>query len=472
MQQYTVFEKGKDALALLPERRVRLQRECGIGGILDKKATVIGAGLAGCEAAWTLAKFGYKVTLAEMKPKKRSPAHSSDMFSELVCSNSFKSDKITTASGLLKEEMRIMGSLLLEVAETCRVSAGGALAVDRNLFSERVTERILSNKNISVICKEVTSIDTKRPSIIAAGPLTEGEFARALSEKTGGFLSFYDAASPVLTAESIDFDRVFFADRYDYSGKGDYLNCYFNKIEYENFQSELMSAKTVEKAEFEKDKKLYEGCVPIEMLAKRGVDTMRYGPLRPVGLVDPKTGKRPWAAVQLRKEDLNGNLYNMVGFQTNLLFGEQKRIFRMIPGLENAEFARYGVMHRNSFLHSPKVLNKNLSIVKNDNIFVAGQLTGVEGYMASAMTGMVAARNLILSDSEKTVFIPSNKTMSGALIDYITTENDSFQPMGANMGLIQPENCEFKNKEQKRLFISKTAVKKMTEYVNDYRKLI
>ncbi|MBQ8410365.1 MAG: methylenetetrahydrofolate--tRNA-(uracil(54)-C(5))-methyltransferase (FADH(2)-oxidizing) TrmFO, partial [Ruminiclostridium sp.] len=356
------------------------------------KIKVIGAGLAGCEAAWRIANSGYEVELYEMKPEKYTPAHHYKGFAELVCSNSLKASRIESAAGMLKEEMRLLGSLVMEAANATSVEAGGALAVNRTDFSDYITEKITNHPNITVISGEVTEFPDEN-TIIATGPLTSDTFADKIYTKLGKALSFYDAAAPIVTAESLDMTKAFFASRYD-RGDADYINCPFTKEEYEAFYEELIKAETAPLKEFE-DLTVYEGCMPVEVLAKRGIDSVRYGCMKPVGLTDPRTGRRPYAAVQLRKENKEGTLYNIVGFQTNLKFGEQKRVFSMIPGLENAEFMRYGVMHRNTFLNSPELLNEQFMLKGSKNIFFAGQMTGVEGYTESAYSGILAAMHLL-----------------------------------------------------------------------------
>ena len=417
-------------------------------------ATVLGAGLAGCEAALWLAGQGVEVTLWEQKPAHFSPAHKSAGFAELICSNSLKADRLDSASGLLKEEMRRMGSSLLPVAESVRVAAGGALAVDRDAFSAAVTRLVEENPHITVRREEVTSIDESQPVLVATGPLTEGALAEEIARLTGDSrLHFYDAVAPIVTAESLDYDKVFAASRYG-RGEADYLNCPFNKAEYEAFHAALVGAQRAPLHDFDQDAKaapdpdavgkkadtvtVYEGCMPIEIMAARGADTMRYGPLRPVGLIDPRTGHRPWANVQLRAENRERTLYNIVGFQTNLKWGEQKRVFSMIPGLEHAEFVRYGVMHRNTFLDAPRVLTGGLYLKDHPNVFFAGQITGFEGYMESAASGLLAARSLYARLTGGSYTPPPRDTMCGALMGYLTTENKHFQPMGANMGILPP----------------------------------
>ena len=407
---------------------------------MSGSVTVVGAGLAGCEAAWKCAENGVRVRLYEMKPKKFTPAHRNPDFAELVCSNSLKAARLDSAAGLMKEEMRRLGSLLLQVADQCGVPAGGALAVDRNIFAAKVTEAIRSHPNIEVTERELTEIPSDDVVIIATGPLTSEPFSRAIGGLCGNeFLNFHDAAAPIVTAGSLDMTRAFAASRYD-RGDDDYINCPMNKEEYEAFQSELVNAERAPLHEFESQGvKVYEGCMPIEILASRGKDAIRYGPMKPVGLTDPNTGHRPWANLQLRRENREGTLYNLVGFQTNLKFGEQKRVFGMIPALKNAEFVRYGVMHRNTFLNSPKILNGDYSMINYPNIFFAGQITGVEGYMESASSGMMAGINAVLRlHGQDTVTLP-DVTMIGALARYIADGSiKDFQPMGANLGILPP----------------------------------
>ena len=417
------------------------------------KITVIGAGLAGCEAAYAAARLGVEVDLYEMKPLKKSPAHKTDNFAELVCSNSLKASRVDSAAGLLKQEMRILGSICLEAADISQVPAGGALAVDRNLFSEYITKKIKTCKNINVINRAVEKVPTDSICIIATGPLTDDALARDIERITGeGNLSFYDAAAPIVTADSIDFSSAFVASRYDRdeTGEGDYINCPMNREEYEAFHTELVNAEGAPLHEFDKQLKVYEGCMPIEVLARRGVDSIRFGPLKPVGLRDPRTGHRPWAVVQLRKENSDGTLYNLVGFQTNLKFQEQKRVFSMIPALKNAEFMRFGVMHRNSFINSPKILNPDLSLKDDENIFFAGQLSGVEGYMESAASGIIAGINAVNKFYKKKPIILPKISMIGALLSYITDETvQNFQPMGANFGVLPTLDTQIKDKRER-----------------------
>lgn len=421
------------------------------------KVRVLGAGLAGCEAALWLAEKGVEVELFEQKPARKSPAHKSENFAELVCSNSLKADRPDSASGLLKAEMDLLGSHLLPVARKVRVAAGGALAVDRDAFSAGVTQLVESQPNITVVRKEVTELDESLPALVATGPLTDGALAAAIAEVTGGDeLSFYDAAAPIVTAESLDMSRIFAASRYG-RGEADYLNCPFNKEEYEAFHAALVAAERAELHEFDGNLTVYEGCMPIEVMAGRGADTMRFGPLRPVGLVDPATGHRPWANVQLRRENEAGTLYNIVGFQTNLKFGEQKRVFSMIPGLANAEFARYGVMHRNTFLNSPRLLDQGLRLKGHENLWFAGQITGFEGYMESAACGLLAARSLWAALNGRSYEAPPADTMLGQLTRYITSENKNFQPMGANMGLLPPLAEHIRDKRLRYAAISQRA---------------
>ena len=430
---------------------------------------IIGAGLAGCEAALWLADRGVQVDLYEQKPTKFSPAHKSEGFAELICSNSLKAERPDSASGLLKIEMKMMGSHLLDAAETARVAAGGALAVDRDVFSTAVTEMVEKHPNITIHREEVTALDESAPVLVASGPLTEGALAQAVAALTGDHrLSFYDAVAPIVTAESLDYDKVFAASRYG-RGEADYLNCPFNKEEYENFHAALIAAERAPLHDFDGDLTVYEGCMPIEVMAARGADTIRFGPLRPVGLRDPRTGHRPWAAVQLRAENTARTLYNLVGFQTNLKWGEQKRVFSMIPGLEHAEFVRYGVMHRNTFLESPKVLTKQQFLADHPNVFFAGQITGFEGYMESAASGLLAARNLYARLEGKVLPPPPVDTMCGALIQYLTTENKHFQPMGANMGILPPlpEESRPRDKRLRYMAAAQRAVASFQQWLDE-----
>ena len=426
---------------------------------------VIGAGLAGCETAWRIAENGIKVRLFEMKPKKYSPAHKYSGFAELVCSNSLKAERLESAGGLLKYEMEMLGSLTVPCAKENAVGAGGALAVDRKKFSDSITEKIKSHPLIEVISEEITEISesTEDITVIASGPLTSGKLAEKIGELCGDGLSFYDAVAPVVTAESLDMSKCFFASRYD-RGEADYINCPFEKDEYLAFYSELSGAERVQLKDFETHPfSVYEGCMPIEILASRGIDTMRFGPMKPVGIVNPHTGKRPYAVVQLRKENREGTLFNLVGFQTNLKFGEQKRVFSMIPGLENAEFMRYGVMHRNTFINSPVLLNCDFSMRSHPNIYFAGQITGVEGYMESASSGIVAGISIARRLKGLEPLVLPRDTMMGALTAYISDPyNDGkFQPMGANMGILPDIGRRIKDKKEKYGVYANRAVESM-----------
>lgn len=428
--------------------------------MIMKKFTVIGAGLAGCEAAWQIAEAGYEVTLLEMKPEKFSPAHKNKNFAELVCSNSLKASRIDSAAGLLKEEMARLGSLTVPVARNCAVPAGGALAVDRNEFSQTVTDMINSHPNITVENKlvEEISLDDDEILIVATGPLTEGKLGEEIQKLCGDYLSFYDAAAPIVTADSVDMQKAFGASRYERGGDDDYINCPFNKAEYEAFIEELINAEGAVVHDFD----VYEGCMPIEKLAKRGLDAPRFGPMKPVGLVDPNTGHRPWACVQLRRENSKGTMFNLVGFQTNLKFGEQKRVFSMIPGLENAEFVRYGVMHRNSFLNSPKLLNADFSLRSTPNIFFAGQITGVEGYMESAASGIMAGINAVRRAEGEEPLVLSEYNMIGALSQYISDESvTNFQPMGANFGILPPIEPKIRDKRERYMALANRALEQL-----------
>ncbi len=411
---------------------------------------VIGGGLAGCEAAWQVANAGIEVELYEMKPHKYTPAHSYKGLAELVCSNSLKASRHDSAAGLLKEEMERLGSLIVPCAKENAVEAGGALAVDREHFSDCITEKIKSHPLITVIDQEVTEIPEDGMVIIATGPLTSDGLAESICKKCGDYLSFFDAAAPIVTFESLDKDKVFFASRYD-RGDADYVNCPMDKEEYLAFYNALITAESAPLKDFDmRDFKVYEGCMPVEELGKRGEDTMRFGPLKPVGLIDKRTGKRPYAVVQLRKENTEGTLYNLVGFQTNLKFGEQKRVFSMITGLENADFVRYGVMHRNSFIDSPKLLNKDYSLKEFPNIFFAGQITGVEGYIESAASGIMAGINAIRRINGEEALVLPQETMIGALTEYISGGcSGEFQPMGCNMGILPDLPVRIKDKKAK-----------------------
>ena len=423
------------------------------------KITVIGAGLAGCEAAHKLSSLGFSVRLCEMKPEKRTPAQKSDGFAELVCSNSLKAMRLESAAGLLKEEMRRLGSVTMEAAERTSVAAGGALAVDRELFSEYITEKIKSDPNIEIVTGEVPELPSEGIVIVATGPLTSDALAESLRQKFGGTLSFFDAVAPIVVADSIDMNRVFMGARYD-RGEADYINCPMERDEYDAFYDALVSAERAPLHDFDvADPKVYEGCMPVEIMAGRGRDTLRYGPLRPVGLIDPHTGRRPWANIQLRKENAAGTMYNIVGFQTNLKFGEQKRVFSMIPGLEHAEFVRYGVMHRDTFMDSPRLLSKSLSLKSEPRLFFAGQFTGVEGYTESAATGILAGINAARFASGEEPLVLPPETMLGALVNYITDESvDNFQPMGANMGILPPLEKKIRHKDERYAALAERAI--------------
>ena len=431
---------------------------------------VIGAGLAGCEAALQLAERGISVKLYEMKPKKYSPAHKSENFAELVCSNSLKADRIENACGLLKEEMRHFNSVMMQAADVSRVPAGGALAVDRDEFSQFITDKVKSHTNIEIINDEVTQINPDEYTIIATGPLTSEGLSETIMELTGeSGLSFYDAAAPIVTAESIDYDKVFKAARYD-KGTADYINCPMTEEEYTAFYNELISAETAQLKGFE-NSKVFEGCMPVEVMAKRGVQTLTFGPLKPVGLTNPKTGKDDaYAVVQLRQDNSAGTLYNLVGFQTNLKWGEQKRVFSMIPGLKNAEFVRYGVMHRNTFINSPTLLNPTLQTRERKDLFFAGQITGTEGYTESIASGLLAGINMAkLLNDEPLLELPLD-TMLGALTHYITNpEHDNFQPINSNWGIVPPVELpkkERKNKKLKGELMSNRALESLKQYLN------
>ena len=490
---------------------------------------VIGAGLAGSEAAYQIAKRGIKVRLYEMKPEKFSPAHSNSNFAEIVCSNSFKSNLLTNACGLLKEELRRLDSLLIKIADETAVPAGQALAVDREEFAKKVTEELKNNPNIEVINKEVNSsffedlINEDAITIIATGPLTSDSLSIGIKKLTGeNDLHFYDAAAPIIEKDSIDFNIAFYGDRYEQEKRKDetieewhnrignynkvntnisrgsldnkkedrtntnsYINLPMNKEEYENFVQELINAEVVTLHDFEKGE-IFEGCMPVEVMAKRGIDTLRFGPLKPVGFDDPRTGKRPYAVVQLRQDNSDGTLYNMVGFQTNLKYGEQKRVFSMIPGIKNAEFVKYGVMHRNTFINSPELLDNTYNLKKKTNIYFAGQITGVEGYVESISSGMLAslnavnkycnlseensikelAENIEISESSNTEKITfSNKTMIGALSEYISTPKENFQPMNANFGILPPlRGDKIKDKKKRYESLSNRALEKIEQF--------
>lgn len=432
---------------------------------MSEHITVLGGGLAGCEAAWAAATAGVPVTLVEMKPQRYTPAHHSPLLAELVCSNSLKAARLESAAGLLKEEMARMGSVCVAVARACSVPAGGALAVDRDRFSEGVTARISEHPLITVEHREVTELPKEGVTVIATGPLTSDALADAIAAQCGDGLHFYDAAAPIVTAESVDMTSAFRASRYDReeSGEGDYINCPLNKAEYEAFHAALITAERAVLHAFDKPK-VYEGCMPIEILAARGTDAIRFGPMKPVGLRDPRTGHRPWAVLQLRTENADGTLYNLVGFQTNLKFSEQKRVFSLIPALKNAEFVRYGVMHRNTFLDSPRLLSAAFQLKTAPHLFFAGQMTGVEGYMESACSGLLAGKNAVRAlRGEKPLILP-RETMSGALAHHVSDETVSdFQPMGANFGVLPPLAEPIRDKRARYAALSERALEKLKE---------
>lgn len=458
-------------------------------------------GLAGCEAAYQIAKRGIKVKLYEMKPKVFSPAHSNENLAEIVCSNSFKSNLITNACGLLKEELRQLDSLLIKCADETKVPAGQALAVDRETFSELVTKKIEEMPNIEIIREEFTGdIEEDGITIIATGPLTSAKMAEYISKLTGkGRLFFYDAAAPIIEKDSIDMKIAFYGDRYGKAGDSSYINLPMNKEEYELFYNELVNAEVVELHNFEK-KEIFEGCMPVEVMAKRGIDTMRFGMLKPVGFTDPRTGVRPYALVQLRQDNSEGNLYNMVGFQTNLKFGEQKRVFSLIPGLKNAEFVKYGVMHRNTYINSPELLDNTYNLKSNKNIYFAGQITGVEGYVESIASGMVAALNSIidfkncmgehctsaqrgnnpsssgaqcapLHEKQNKIIFPK-ETIIGALAGYISTPNKNFQPMNANFGILPELEEKIRDKHARYEKLADKSLQNMTKIVQKCEKFM
>ena len=413
-----------------------------------ERITIIGAGLAGSEAALQLADRGVKVTLVDCKPLVMSPAHHNTDFAEVVCSNSFKSKEIASASGLFKAELKALGCKLLQFAEENSVGAGGALAVDRQKFSAAVTEALKLNPNITIENRYADDVEADGITVVATGPLTMPLLADKIKEKCGEFCYFFDAAAPIVSAESIDTENAFCDDRYQ-KGEGDYINCPMNKEEFELFWKELTTAKTAEVKDFENDS-VFEGCMPIEVMAKRGQDTIRFGPLKPVGLIDPKTGRRPYAVVQLRKENAGGDMYNLVGFQTHLTFGEQKRVFSLIPALKNAEFVKYGVMHKNIYVDSPKVLNDDFSLKDNPDVFFAGQIVGVEGYVESIASGLIVAINILRRQKNLTKLDLGDNTIIGNLMRYVVTSNDDFQPMNANFGLVPPLSVLIRDKKAKK----------------------
>ena len=428
-----------------------------------QKVKVIGAGLAGAEAALYLSSHGVAVTLVDIKPNKFTPAHTDKNFAELVCSNSLKSsDVYGNAAGLLKEEMRRLGSFLMAAADKTKVPAGGALAVNRTEFSRIITEEIRSRDNIEIVSEEAKKINESELTIIATGPLTTDALSNAIKEKVGGGLYFFDASAPIVSAESVDMEHAFIGDRYD-KGNGDHLNCPMNKEEYEAFIEELLKAERAELHGFE-NAAVFEGCMPIEVMAARGKDTLRFGPLKPVGLTDPKTGRWAYACLQLRREDEAGSMYNLVGFQTNLKFPEQKRVFSMIPALKNAEFLRYGVMHRNTFINAPEALNVNLSLKNAENVLFAGQITGVEGYVESAGTGLLAAIYAERKINGKPEKLVPETTVLGALMKYITTPNPSFQPMNANFGIMPPLAERIRDKAERKRKIAERSLSEIERF--------
>lgn len=431
---------------------------------MSKHVTVIGAGLAGSEAAWQLAKQGVDVHLYEMRPKKQTPAHHTDKFAELVCSNSLRANTLTNAVGVLKEEMRKMDSVIIKSADECAVPAGGALAVDRHEFAAKVTENVKNHPNVTVFSEECTKIPDG-PTIIATGPLTSKDLSDQLKALSGEeYLYFYDAAAPIIETESIDMDKVYKKSRYD-KGEAAYLNCPMTEDEFNTFYEALISAETVPLKEFEKEI-FFEGCMPIEVMAQRGQKTMTFGPLKPVGLEDPRTGKRPYAVVQLRQDNASGTLYNIVGFQTHLKWGPQKEVIRLIPGLENADIVRYGVMHRNTFINSPNLLKPTYQYKDRENLFFAGQMTGVEGYVESAASGLIAGFNAArLMNGDEPVVFPE-ETALGSLANYITTANpDNFQPMNANFGLFPPLETRIKSKKERNETIANRALETIQNFV-------
>ena len=434
-----------------------------------KKVNIIGAGLAGCECAYQLAKRGISVSLHEMKPDKKSPAHQSDGFAELVCSNSLRSDRIQNAVGLLKQEMRLLGSLIMRAADANSVPAGGALAVDRHAFSEAVTGEIRKNENIAVIPGEITDLSAFEGEvvIVATGPLTSEGLEGSLLRLTGEeYLHFFDAAAPIVSAKSINMAHVFLASRYERGS--DYINCPLTREEYELFYTELIGAECAPMREFETGG-VFEGCMPIETMAKRGHDTMLFGPLKPKGLRDPGTGKEPFAVVQLRREDEDGSMFNLVGFQTHLKFGEQKRVFGLIPALKEAEYLRYGVMHRNTFLNSPRLLDRYYRLRKQPNIRFAGQITGVEGYIESASSGMMCGIFTACELLEKPMPQFEDDTASGALCNHVSgAVTANFQPMNINFGIMKPLGERIRNKEEKNTRIAKRALSKIEELMQEY----
>ena len=421
------------------------------------KINIIGAGLAGCEATYYLSKKGYEIDLYEMRPKKMTPAHKSEKFAELVCSNSLKSDSLENACGIMKKEMEMLDSLIIKAARLNKVEAGGALAVDREGYSDYVTNVIKSLPNVNIIYDEVTHIDTNVPTIIATGPLTSGPLCDEIKRLFGmDDFYFFDAQAPIIYADSIDYNKVYLKSRYD-KGEASYYNCPFTEEEFNNFYNELINAECAEIKDFEL--KVFEGCMPIEIMAKRGIKTLTFGPMKPVGLKKPD-GTKPYAVVQLRQDDASKSMYNLVGFQTHLKFPEQKRVFQMIPGLENARFAKYGRMHKNTYINAPKILNPTYQTKQYPNLFIAGQLSGVEGYVESAQSGIYAAINMDRYLKGKELIVLPKTTMMGALSLYITSDIDDFQPMSANFGIVEDLNIPHKKADRKMLY-GKRAIEEM-----------
>ena len=430
------------------------------------KVNVIGAGLAGCECAYMLAKNGIKVKLYEMKPSKKSEAHKSDDFAELVCSNSLKSEEITNACGLLKKEMEMFGSIFIEAASIAKSPAGQALAVDRDVFSDYITKKIKENKNIEIISEEVKDIKSLDGIVVVAtGPLTSDELMKSISKLIGeDSLYFFDAAAPIVERESINMEIAYEMNRYGERIGGDYINLPMNKEQYENFYNELINAKRANRHEFDK-LILFEGCMPVEEMAKRGKKTLVFGPLKPIGLDNPKTGGKNYAVVQLRAENKEKTMYNLVGFQTSLSFPEQKRVFSMIPGLENANFIRYGVMHKNTYINGGRLLNNNFALKENKNIYFAGQISGVEGYVESAASGLIVAISIIENMKGKNIEFPDN-TMLGSLAKYVSTENKNFQPMNANFGILKPLDEKIKDKKERYKMMANRSLEEITNLKN------
>lgn len=427
---------------------------------------VVGGGLAGSEAAYQLLKRGVEVVMYELRGAGNTPCHKTDNLAELVCSNSLKSEAEDTASGLLKAELDLLDCMLLRCARECRVPAGGALAVDREKFSEKVEETLTSFENFRIVRKEVTSLDFEYPTVIASGPLTSDALANAIADRLGAdYLGFYDAVAPIVDAESVDMESAFFATRYDKGDPTDYLNCPLNKEEYEAFVKELVNAKVATLHEFDK-REIFEACMPVEVMAKRGDDTLRYGPMRPVGIRD-KEGKRPYAVVQLRKENAHGTAYNLVGFQTNLTFGEQKRVFGMIPALKNAEFLRYGVMHRNTFLCAPRLLTAGFLLKEDGKTAFAGQMTGVEGYVESIASGLIAALNIYAeATGEEEIVFPAT-TICGQLQRHVSTDNENYQPMNANFGILPPAGEKIRDKKMRKVAYFNRGIQDMKRFLED-----